>query len=93
MERDEVGRFAAEMAEDMERGVLATLWLRLRALLGSAEAEFVMGRTLLYGSGLPSPNRQHARAWLTRAATRGHARARHYLKVLDHNEPHLPRLG
>ena len=91
MEPDDVGRFVADMAQDMERGVVATIYLRLRALLGSVEAQFVMGRTLMYGSGLPSPDSRHARMWLTRAAARGHARAQHYLEILDHNEPRLPR--
>ena len=85
-EIDELRRFAAEIHVDTNRGAIATLWLRLRASLGRAEAQFLMGRTLMYGSGLAHPDTGRARTWLIRAVSQGHERALHYLNMLDRNE-------
>ena len=88
MQDDEYG-VRRETLEDMRRGVIATVWLRLRAALGSVEAQFVIGRTLMFGSHcqpFPCPDYGRARTWLIRAAGRGHARALFYLEILDELE-------
>lgn len=70
------------IAEDQRRGVFATLALRLRARRGDPEAQYVMGRTLMYGSGLPAPDSHAALYWLKRAVAGGHLGAVRLIEII-----------
>lgn len=74
------------IAEDQRRGVFATLVLRLRAWRGDPEAQYVVGRTLMYGSGLPAPDDAAALHWLMRAAAGGHPGAARLIEIIERNE-------
>lgn len=83
VDNDDVARFCAEIEEDESHGVIATIRLRWRANRGDVEAQYVIGRTLMYGSGVAKIDIPAARTWLTLAATAGHVRAAHYLEILN----------
>lgn len=85
MDDQRTSEFFAAICEDQNRSVLATIWLRLLAMLGDVKAQFVIGRTLMYGSGLSRPDPDRARTWLLRAARRGHPEAAQYLEILTQN--------
>lgn len=73
--------FAAVLA-DRNRGLLRTMWLRLLAQLGNVDAQVIIGRTLMYGSGLKRPDPLAAAKWLRMAAERGHPEAAKHLETL-----------
>ena len=83
-QKRQTDEFVAALLEDQNRGVLATLWLRLTAQLGSADAQVAIGRTLMYGSGVPADNEAAAK-WLRRAALSGHPHAGRYLEIIANN--------
>ena len=89
-QKQQTDEFIAALLEDEGRGLLATLWLRLRAQLGDADAQVVVGRTLMYGSGVPADNEAAAK-WLRLAAAKGHPDAQRYLKIIAENAPRLER--
>ena len=71
---DDVARFCAEIEEDESRGVIATIRLRWRANRGDVEAQYVIGRTLMYGSGV-AKDRHPCGANMAHARSDGRARA------------------
>ena len=76
---DPDGEFFAAILADQKRGFFATLWLRLKAQLGNAEAQFTIGRTLMLGSGLHG---EAAAKWFLLAAKSGHSGAQRSLEIL-----------
>ena len=76
----------AGIAEDQRRGVLATIRLRIRASAGDSRAQFVLGRTLMYGSGLPAPDDERAHYWLIRALAGGHPGAARLLEIIERDD-------
>ena len=81
--------FIRGILEDQNRGALATILLRIRASMGDPTAQYLIGRTLMYGSGLPEPNDEHAHYWLMRALSNGHPDAARLLEIIAKNRSQL----